>query len=57
MPAWTAMPTTIAPLRDRDFRLYIAGEALSSVGSGLHLVLAVLAPRLRSLPQAVPEGG
>ncbi len=32
------MPTISAPLRDRDFRLYFAGEALSSVGSGLHLV-------------------
>lgn len=32
------MPTTLEPLRDRDFRLYFAGEALSSVGSGLHLV-------------------
>jgi MFS family permease len=32
------MPTTFEPLRDRDFRLYFAGEALSSVGSGLHLV-------------------
>lgn len=32
------MSTTFAPLRDRDFRLYFVGEALSSVGSGLHLV-------------------
>jgi MFS family permease len=27
-----------APLRDRDFRLYFAGEALSFFGSGLSLV-------------------
>src|SRR6266404_5422486 len=28
----------LAPLRDRDFRLYFAGEALSFFGSGLSLV-------------------
>lgn len=27
-----------APLGDRDFRLYFAGEVLSSAGSGLHIV-------------------
>ena len=32
------MPGTLAPLQDRDFRLYFGGEALSSVGSGLHIV-------------------
>jgi MFS family permease len=30
--------STLDPLRDRDFRLYFVGEAVSSVGSGLHLV-------------------
>jgi MFS family permease len=32
------VPEALAPLRDRDFRLYFGGEALSMVGSGLHLV-------------------
>ncbi|MGN6380834.1 MAG: MFS transporter [Gaiellales bacterium] len=32
------MPSTLEPLRDRDFRLYFTGEAVSSVGSGLHVV-------------------
>jgi MFS family permease len=30
--------TTLDPLRDRDFRLYFGGEAMSAVGSGLHVV-------------------
>jgi MFS family permease len=29
---------TLAPLRDRDFRLYFVGEVLSMAGSGLHAV-------------------
>jgi DHA3 family macrolide efflux protein-like MFS transporter len=32
------MPVLLAPLRDRDFRLYFGGESLSSIGSGLHMV-------------------